>query len=114
MQKDNSIYLKHIRDSIYKIEGFVEGLSLENFLSDEHLVTRSAVVRELEVVGEAANRVEKSYQTAHPEIPWRDMIDTRNKVVHDYFMVDYDLVWDILKKDLPALKTNLEKITGIL
>jgi uncharacterized protein with HEPN domain len=114
MQKDNSLYLKHIRDSICKIEGFVEGLDLEGFLSEDRLMTRSAVVRELEVVGEAANRVEKNYQTEHPEIPWRDMIDTRNKVVHDYFMVDYDLAWDIIKKDLPKLRKDLEKIVGVL
>ena len=112
MQKDNLVYIKHIRDSIYKIENFTSGLSKEDFLSEENQVVQSGVVRELEVIGEATGKISAEYRQSHGDVPWRDMIDTRNKVIHDYLSIDYDLIWDIVQKDLPNLKLQLEKLLG--
>ena len=110
MQKDNLVYIKHIRDSIYKIEDFTSGLSKGDFLSEENQVVQSGVVRELEVVGEATSKISNEYRQSHKDVPWRDMIDTRNKVIHDYLSVDYNLIWDILQKDLPNLKAQIEAL----
>jgi|SRR3972149_2450484 len=112
MQKDNLVYIKHIRDSIYKIEDFTSGLSKGDFLSEENQVVQSGVVRELEVIGEATSKISSEYIQSHKDVPWRDMIDTRNKVIHDYLSIDYDLIWDIIQKDLPNLKLQIEKLLG--
>jgi len=106
--KNNLIYIKHIRDAIYKIESFLEGVSKNEFIEEDSL-TQSAVIRQLEIIGEASKKVEENFKEKHPEIPWRDMSDTRNKVIHDYFQVDYELIWDIYEKDLPKLKREIEK-----
>lgn len=110
MAKDSVVYIKHILDCIYMIESFVVGLDKDDFLSDDNAVVRSAVVRELEVIGEAANQTEQDFRSRYPDIPWRDMIDTRNKIIHDYMSVDYELVWDIIVKDLPSLRLQLEAL----
>lgn len=110
MQKDNLAYIKHMRDAIYRIENYVAGMGAQDFLNDENLVVQAAVVRELEVLGEAANKVEYQFKDDHNAIPWRDLIDTRNKVIHDYLSVDYMLVWDIIEKELPTLKSQIEQI----
>ena len=110
MQKDNIVYIKHILDAINRIESYVDGLDDYEFLDDWHTMTRSATVRDLEIIGEATNKLDPNFRNKYPQIPWRDMIDTRNKVIHDYMMVDYELVWDIVMKDLPNLKSDLEKL----
>ena len=113
MQIDNAVYLKHIRDSVYRIENYISHTIKNKFLSEENEMMRAAVVRELEVIGEAARNVTNEYKQRYVQIPWRDMMDTRNKIIHDYMSVDYELVWDIVKKDLPKLKKQIEKIVGM-
>jgi len=112
MPKDNSAYLKHIRDSIYRIEIYISGIDKSIFLDDLHEMVRAAVVRELEIIGEAANATEQNFRETNKNLPWRDMIDTRNKIIHDYMSVDYELVWDIIIKDLPPLKIQVETLVG--
>lgn len=112
MVKDNFVYIKHILDSINRIESYVDGLDSYEFLDDEHEMARTATVRELEIIGEASNSIAQDFRQKYPEIPWREMIDTRNKIIHDYMMVDYELVWDIIGKDLPPLKKQMENLTG--
>lgn len=110
MQKDDLVYVRHIRDSISKLESFVAGLSREEFMDDRNAVVQSGVVRELEVIGEAASKLSADYRKAHPDLPWREMIDTRNKMIHDYLSVDYALVWEILVKDLPELRLKIKAL----
>lgn len=107
--KNDLIYIKHILDAIYKIEVFLEGVAEDDFIEDNDLV-QSAVIRQLEIIGEAAKKISGEFKERYPYIPWREMSDTRNKVIHDYFQVDYSLIWGIYQKELPDLKIKIERI----
>lgn len=101
-------YLKHIRDAIAAIEQYAHAHTYEHFLSTPW--DQAAVVRHLEIIGEAASQVPKDYKSDHPEIPWRRISDFRNVLIHEYFAIDPLLVWEILEKDISALKSEIEKI----
>ena len=107
--KDNLTYLKHILESIEKIENYIQGFNLDTFPSDSKTV--DAVIRQLEIIGEAANNLSKDFQNNHPEIPCRNMIDMRNVVIHEYLGVNLKTVWTTCQTDLPPLR---EKISTIL
>lgn len=108
--KDDKIYLEHILDEIRRIEAFLENWNESSFLSSEVTAEHYAAVRSLEIIGEAASKVSPKYRRLYSELPWRDMIDMRNKVIHEYLNVDYKVVWDTVTKDLPALKKQVENI----
>jgi uncharacterized protein with HEPN domain len=91
------------------IEKYTDEIDIENFLSD-HL-TQDGVIRQLEIIGEASNKLSKEYKDKNPEIPWKDIIGMRNKLIHGYFGVDIEAVWDTVQKDLPELKKNKTKIS---
>lgn len=100
-------YLKHILDSIVKIERYVEEMNREGFLGDPK--TQSAVVRELEVIGEATKRLSRHFREENPEIPWAEVAGTRDRLIHGYFDVDLHEVWETAKSDLPKLRETVEK-----
>ena len=102
--------LRHMRDAAQKAVAFLRGKNREDLDSDEQLAL--AVIRLLEVVGEAANQVSLPFQTAHPEFPWPAMRGTRNRLIHGYFDVDYDVIWQIVKTDLPPLIRRLKELMG--
>lgn len=98
-------FLGHVVEAIDRIQGYVAGLDESEFL-DNHLV-QDAVVRNLEVIGEACNNVRKhdlSFVEAHPEIPWGSVIGNRNYLSHGYFHVSYTSVWNTVQLHLPALR----------
>jgi uncharacterized protein with HEPN domain len=101
MSKDQRVYLAHILECIQKIERFTTD-GKTRFLSD--VMVRDAVVRNLEVIGEATKRIEEAYRTAHPEIPWRTLAGLRDVLIHQYEGVDPEKVWAIVEQDLPPLK----------
>jgi uncharacterized protein with HEPN domain len=84
-------YLRHIRDSLHDVQTFVRGESYESFL--ENRMVQNAVNRSFEVVSEAARRTSAELREAHPEVPWRLMSDFRNKLIHDYFGLDLEVIW---------------------
>ena len=84
------------------------GFTYEEFLQDGK--TQDAVVRNLEVIGEAARFIPEDIRQRHPEVPWPQMIALRNRLIHGYFVVDYEIVWDIVTNELPALRKHLEEI----
>ena len=108
MKKDDSVYLRHISDAIKIIEEYVHGLSNDQFLS--YRMAKDAVVREIEIIGEAANNISDEYQQSHPEVPWGKMIGIRNKIIHEYFSVNFSIVWDTVQDDLPILKESVKKL----
>jgi len=83
-------------------------VGIETLMADE--VLRRACVKSLEIIGEASRNISDDLKTAHPEIPWRQMIGMRNKLVHHYFGVDWEIVDDALKNELPEIKLKLAKI----
>lgn len=101
-------YLAHIRDAIAAVEQYAQGHTYEHFLRSPW--DQAAVVRHLEIIGEAAAQVSIDYKSDHSEIPWRRISDFRNVLIHEYFAVDPLLVWEILEKDIPKLKDKIEKL----
>ncbi|VAW16937.1 Protein of unknown function DUF86, BT0167 group [hydrothermal vent metagenome] len=106
--KYSFVYVKHIRDSILSIEEFVKGVSKSDFLHCEK--TQDAVVRRLEVMGEATKNIPVSFQKKYSDVSWKAMARMRDKLIHHYFRVDLKVVWEVIKKDLPKLKKQILKI----
>ncbi len=97
--------LRHIAEAIEKLESFIDGVSYDEFIKNE--LIKSAVVRQLEIIGEASNHLSEYLKVKYSEIIWTDIIGFRNIVVHEYFIVDYAVVWDILQNYLLTLKITI-------
>lgn len=108
MRKDDLVYAGHMLDMARKAAEKVKGKTRADFDQDENL--RMALTHLIQVIGEAARRVSQTFQQAHPQIPWRQVVGMRNRVVHDYLHVDFDIVWDVASVHLPALAVELEKM----
>ena len=105
--KQDSVYLRHILDAIIKIESYIS-VGSEVFLSDSHW--QDAVIRQLEIIGEANKRLSQEVRSRYPDIPWKRMAGLRDVLVHDYLGVDLDMVWQIAQTYLPKLKPEIEDI----
>jgi len=103
--KDDRIYLLHVRDSIQHIENYTAA-GKENFFSDRK--TQDAVVRNLEIIGEATKRVSATLKEAHSDIAWKPIAGMRDKLIHDYFGINLQLVCDAVARDLPDLKGKID------
>jgi uncharacterized protein with HEPN domain len=110
--RDDTVRLHHMLEAAQKARSFVRDREKCDLESDEMLSL--AVVRLLEILGEAATRVSAATQAMYPQIPWRQIAGTRNRLIHGYFNVDLDIVWAILEKDLPPLIAHLESITSAI
>ncbi|PIV70402.1 MAG: hypothetical protein COS08_00390 [Euryarchaeota archaeon CG01_land_8_20_14_3_00_38_12] len=108
MKKEDFAYLKHILDSIYRIEDYIQEIEYEDFM-DNHLL-QDGVIRQLEIIGEATKMLSREIKEKYPNISWKDMAGMRDKLIHGYFGVDLDAVWDTAKKDVPRLRNEIEKI----
>jgi len=106
MKRDrDKLFLLHIRDAIEKIESYMEEGTFSEFARKNLLF--DAVVREIEIIGEAANHLSGDFIEKHPEIPWKEITGIRNKLIHDYWQLDLQVIWDTLQKDLPKLKEQI-------
>jgi uncharacterized protein with HEPN domain len=108
MQRDDSVYLKHIRDAIGKIQVYTRGVSESAFRSNT--LIQDAVIRQIEIIGEATKRLSDRTRMLNPGVPWQDIAGMRNKLVHDYFGVDIEKVWLTVQIDIPALKKQISKL----
>jgi len=99
------LLIEDIWEAVEKIERFIKGVTQEAFENDHK--TSDAVVRNLEVIGEAANRLPDDFREKHPEIGWARIVGLRHRIVHEYFGVDLKIIWQILQKDLPVFKKAL-------
>ncbi len=105
--KDDIIFLEHILECSSKIIMFIGDMSESDFVNDEK--TQSAVIRELEVIGEASKRISENYKNKHSEIPWKLMAGMRDVLIHDYEGVDVFTIWDTIQNDIPVLIDKLQK-----
>lgn len=105
---NDETYIGHIAEAIEKVERYVKGLTYEQFSKDEKTV--DAVIRTLEIIGEASNNISKEFQNTHTEFPWSKIISMRNRLIHEYFGVNEEVVWGTCMDDLPLLKKQIEKL----
>ena len=105
-------YLHHILDAIDRIETYLESVDESRFLKSPE--KQDAVIRQLQVLGEAANRLSGETRSTRPEVPWRNIAGMRDKLVHDYFGVDLQAVWVTAKTDVPALRDPVMQMLGEL
>lgn len=105
MKKDDTAYLRHILDAIMRIEKYTSAVDENRFMADE--VVQDATIRQLEIIGEAAKKISTETKGRYPDIEWKDITGMRDKLIHDYFGVDLDAVWDTVVNDLPKLKDAL-------
>ena len=111
MSKRNpQLLLEDMLLSMEKISTYIGMMDKDAFLKDARTV--DAVVRNLEIIGEAASRIPDDFKGTHPEIPWRKVVGLRNRVVHEYFGVDLEIVWSVISNDLPPLKAGLRLIVN--
>ena len=101
-------YVEDILDAMSKAEILLEDVTFEQFETDFR--TNYAVVRALEIMGEAAKRLPDSLREKYPDIPWRGMAGMRDRIIHAYDTVDLEIVWDVVKKDIPTIKPRIRQI----
>jgi uncharacterized protein with HEPN domain len=111
MNRDESVYLRHILDAIAKIESYLRGITETAFSGDS--LIQDGVIRQLEIIGEAVKRIPERLRSQQPHTPWQDIAGIRDKLIHDYFGVDLEKVWLTAKDDLPGLKTAVTELLKI-
>jgi len=107
--KDDKIYIEHILQSIDRIEAYLSGKDHQSFSDD--FMTQDAVVRQLEIIGEATKRISKELRNLNPLVPWSDMAGMRDILIHDYIDVDIDIVWKTASESIIKLKSLLQNLT---
>jgi len=108
MSRDWRLHVRDIREACHRIARYVEGLDFEHFEQDQKTV--DAVLRNLEVIGEAAKHVPNEIREQHAGLPWRKIAALRDVVIHEYFGVDLDVIWDVVQSRMPTLLREADAI----
>lgn len=107
-KRDYGDFVQDILDSINDIGDFIEGVDFEEFIRDKKTIY--SVVRAIEIIGEATKNVPEQIKKKYPEVPWKKMAGMRDRLVHEYFGVDLEILWETAKEDVPKLKTPVSKL----
>lgn len=104
--RDYRDYLQDISDSIDDVGNFTKDMTFEKFAKDRKTI--NAIIRSIEVIGEATKKLPTSVKDKHPSIPWKRMAGMRDKMIHEYFGIDVEILWKVVKEDIPSLKTSIQ------
>lgn len=107
-KRNPKLYISDILEAIEKIKEYTEDLSFEEFEKDEKTI--DAVVRNFEIIGEAAGNVPEEIKMKYLDVDWRDMIAMRNILAHEYFQVGLEIIWDTIEEDIPKIKLSMKNI----
>ena len=108
--RDWRLFVNDMIECAVKIQSYTARMDQSAFVTSP--ITYDATLRNLELIGEAATHVPESVRGAHPEVPWRSVIATRNRIIHGYLGIDDDLIWSVVQDDIPALLTALRQMVG--
>ncbi len=106
--RSEELYIKDILNAIAHIEEYTKGISFLKFSKNQMII--DAVVRNFEIIGEAANKLSAKTKATAADIPWEDVTGMRNKIIHEYFGVDLQIIWQTIKESLPAFKKSISKL----
>ena len=105
-ERDEIVLVQDILQAVNRIDAYSAGLTFDQFLRDGR--TQDAVVRNLEIIGEAAKKFSLEFHEANRSVPWPEICGMRDRLIHDYFGIDWAIVWDVIKTDLPELRRQLQ------
>ncbi len=108
LPRNSNLRIADIKQAIRKILNYTKEIDEKFFETDEKTI--DAVIRNLEIIGEAAKHIPIETRKRHPEIPWKEIIGMRNKVIHEYFGVDWEILWQTVSEDIPQLKKQIAKV----
>ncbi len=108
MKKEIRIFLEDIKESIDRIEEYTQGMNKEHFMED--IRTQDAIIRRLEIIGEAVRNIPEDFRNKYPDIPWKQIAGMRDVLIHGYFGVNLERVWAVVERDLPELKPKVLRI----
>lgn len=108
--RDDAAFLDDIKEAARRIAVYIDDLAYEAFLND--FKTQDAVIRNLEIIGEATKNISDDLKAQYPLIPWKGLAGVRDKLIHHYFGVNFDIVWNIINDELPQIIVQLEKISN--
>ncbi|KAF0134515.1 MAG: hypothetical protein FD145_533 [Candidatus Saganbacteria bacterium] len=107
--KDDLAFIQHIQDEVKFILEATKGIDFENIITSE--ILKRAILRSLEIIGEAAKKVSNDFKAEHPSIKWKEMAGLRDKLIHFYFGVDWNTVWNVIVVEIPELKNELNQLS---
>ncbi len=108
MNKDPQVFIDHILECIELVEEYLHGKTVDDFMASTQL--QDAIIRRIEIIGEATKNLPQGFKGKHPDIPWKEMAGMRDIIVHEYFGVDIKLTWRVASEDIKGLKAQLEKL----